>query len=113
MSRQQQASQRLKTRPVRFAAQHGPNGKRIKWQLFSNGEAQDQRLYIIQGHPEDGDYLCAVEHNEWAACPLHVIWTKDKDEAQVFTEKQLEAIAPHIVAGYSGSKQVRVVEGKS
>jgi hypothetical protein len=99
---------RLKTRPARFAARHGPNGEGIKWQLYTNGEAQDQRLYIIAGHPEDGDYLCAVRHNEWAACPLHFIWTKNRDKAQVFTEKQLEAIAPHVVAGYSGTKQVRI-----
>jgi hypothetical protein len=76
--------------------------------MNASNEPQDQRLYVMRGHPEDGDYLCAIEHNEWATCPFHFIWTKDKDKAQVFTEKQLEAIAPHIVAGYSGTKQIRI-----
>ena len=80
----------------------------VKVAMNASSEPQDQRLYIIRGHPEDGDYLRAIEHNEWATCPLHFIWTKDKDKAQVFTEKQLEAVAPHIVAGYSGTKQIRI-----
>ena len=83
-------------------------GELMEGQPSRNGETQGQRLYIIRGHPEDGDYLCAIEHNQWATSPLHFIWTKDIGKAQVFTEKELETIAPHIVAGYSGTKQIQV-----
>jgi|SRR6516164_5364969 hypothetical protein len=110
MSRQlQHHGKRPKTRHARSYAAGEAFGELIVGQPSSNGEAQDQCLYIIRGHPEDGDYLCAVEHNEWVTCRLHFIWTNDRDKAQVFTEKQLEAIAPHIVAGYSGTKQIRIL----
>ena len=113
MSRQlQHHGDSPKTRRARSCAAGEASGKLIEGQpCMSNGEAQDQRLYIMRGHSEDGDYLCAIEHNEWVTCPLHFIWTKDKDKAQVFTEKQLEAIAPHITAGYSETKQIKQKTG--
>src|SRR5712691_8686693 len=63
MSRQlQHDGKRSKRSPVWSGEADGASGITMN----ASNEPQDQRLYIIRGHPEDGDYLRAIEHNEWA-----------------------------------------------
>ena len=58
MSRQlQHDGKRSKRSPVWSGEADGASGITMN----ASNEPQDQRLYIIRGHPEDGDYLRAIE----------------------------------------------------
>jgi hypothetical protein len=67
----------------------------------------EDRRYVIRTNDGD-DYLQRIETAKWDAVKLHFRWTKDRDQAQTFTPKDISTVFSKVVAAYSAPQLERI-----